>query len=54
VDQLDTYSSTQAFQRQKTYTTAAGTHTVTVAVSGNKNAAASDTYIVFDAFIVGP
>src|SRR5439155_1743356 len=53
VDQLDTYSVTQAFQQQKTYTTTAGTHTVTVTVSGNKNAAASGTYIVFDAFIVG-
>jgi hypothetical protein len=53
VDSFDTYSATQAFQQQKTYTTAAGTHTVSVAVSGTKNAAASDTYIVFDAFIVG-
>jgi DNA-binding protein YbaB len=52
VDQLDTYSGAQAFQRQKTYSTTAGTHTVTVSVSGNKNASSSATYIVFDAFVV--
>jgi DNA-binding protein YbaB len=52
VDQLDTYSATQTFQRQKTYAIPAGTHTVTVSVSGNKNPSSSGTYIVFDALIV--
>jgi hypothetical protein len=52
IDQLDTYSATQSFQRQKSYTTTAGTHTVSVAVSGNKNASSSGTYVVFDAYIV--
>lgn len=52
VDQLDTYSATQSFQRQKTYAMPAGTHTIMVSVSGNKNASSSGTYVVFDAFIV--
>ena len=33
-----TYSGAQQLQRQKTYTTTIATHTVSVAVSGNKNA----------------
>jgi hypothetical protein len=36
-----------------TYTTAAGTHTVTVSVSGTTNASSNNTYVIFDAFIVG-
>ena len=54
VDQLDTYNTTQIMQQQKTYTVAAGVHTVTVAVSGNKNAASSGTFVLFDAFIGQP
>jgi hypothetical protein len=52
VDQLDTYSLIQSFQREKTYAIPAGTHNVTITVSGNKNASSSGTYLVFDAFIV--
>jgi len=54
VDQLDTYAPTQLFQQQKTYTVAAGVHTVTVSVSGNKNAASGGAFVLFDAFVVGP
>src|SRR5204862_129454 len=50
VDQLDTYNPTQLFQQQKTYTVAAGVHTVTVTVSGNKNAASAGPFVLFDAF----
>src|SRR5439155_908207 len=52
VDQLDTYAATRLFQQRKTYNTAAGTHTVSVSVSGTKNAAAGGSYIIFDAFAV--
>src|SRR5439155_21396365 len=52
VDQLDTYSATRLFRQQKTYTTAAGTHTVNVAVSGNKNSASGGPFVIFDAFVV--
>src|SRR5439155_979460 len=52
VDQLDTYSATRLFRQQKTYTTAAGTHTISVAISGNKNAASGGPFIIFDAFMV--
>ena len=52
VDQLDTYTAGLLYQQQKTYTTAAGTHTLTVTVSGTKNAASGETYVVVDAFIV--
>ena len=52
VDQLDTYAATRLFQQQKSYSVAAGAHTVSVAVSGNKNAASSGTYLIFDAFKV--
>src|SRR5207237_5618520 len=52
VDQLDTYNPTQLFQQQKTYTVAAGVHTVTVTVSGNKNAASGGAFVLFDAFTV--
>jgi hypothetical protein len=54
VDSLDSYSPTRLFQQQKTYTTTSGVHTVTVTVSGTKNAASSDVYLIFDNFIVGP
>jgi thermitase len=54
VDQLDTYNPTRLYQQQKTYIVAAGVHTVTVTVSGNKNAASSGAFVLFDAFIVGP
>jgi thermitase len=54
VDQLDTYNPTQTMQQQKTYTVTAGVHTVTVAVSGNKNAASGGAFVLFDAFIVAP
>ena len=54
VDQLDTYNPTQIMQQQKTYAVAAGVHTVTVTVSGNKNAASSGAFVLFDAFVVGP
>src|SRR5438874_1203195 len=52
VDQLDTYSGARLFQQQKTYTVATGVHTVTVTVSGNKNAASSGAFVLFDAFTV--
>src|SRR5204863_4224866 len=52
VDQSACLEFRRVLLQSKTYTTTAGTHTVTVTVSGNKNAAASGTYIVFDAFIV--
>src|SRR5207237_2003662 len=52
VDQLDAYAATQLFQQQKTYTVTAGVHTVTVTVSGNKNAASGGAFVLFDAFIV--
>src|SRR5439155_179861 len=52
VDQLDTYSATALFQQHKTYTVAAGVHTVTVTVSGNKNAASAGAYLIIDAFTV--
>src|SRR5438445_349834 len=52
VDQLDTYSATRLFQQQKTYASAAGTHTANVAVSGNKNSASSGPFIIVDAFVV--
>jgi hypothetical protein len=32
--------------------TSAGVHTVSVIVSGNKNAASAGTYLVFDNFVV--
>src|SRR5206468_4126079 len=51
VDQLDMYAASRAFQQTKTYTVAAGNHSVSVAVSGNKNAASADTYLIFDAFV---
>jgi thermitase len=54
VDELDTYNPTRLYQQQKTYTVAAGVHTVTVAVSGNKNAASGGAFVLFDAFMVGP
>src|SRR5439155_5319891 len=53
VDQLDTYSATHLFQQQKTYTSAPGNHTVSVVVSGNKNAASGGPFLIFDAFMVG-
>jgi len=52
VDQLDMYAAGLLYQQLKTYTSPAGTHTVTVAVSGTKNAASAEYYIVVDAFIV--
>jgi thermitase len=54
VDQLDTYNPTQIMQQQKIYTVTAGVHTVTVAVSGNKNAASGGAFVLFDAFTVAP
>jgi len=54
VDQLDTYNVTRLYQQQKTYTVAAGVHTMTVTVSENKNAASSGPFVLFDAFIVQP
>ena len=53
VDQLDTYSATRLFQQQKTYASAPGTHTISVAISGNKNAASGGPFIIFDALMVG-
>jgi len=53
VDQLDTYSATRLFQQQKKYTGAPGTHTVSLSVSGNKNAASGGGFLIFDAFMVG-
>jgi len=53
VDQLDTYSATRLFQQQKTYTSPPGNHTVSVAVSGNKNPASAGPFLIFDAFVVG-
>ena len=46
VDQLDTNAGSRAFQQQKTYITAAGTHTVSVSIPGS-------AYLIIDAFIVG-
>src|SRR5439155_1431557 len=51
VDQLDTYAASRTFQQTKTYTVAAGTHTISVSVSGNKNASSTDIYLIFDAFV---
>src|SRR5207244_7390948 len=53
VDQLDTYSATHLFQQQKTYNSARGNHTVSVVVSGNKNAASGGPFLIFGAFMVG-
>jgi hypothetical protein len=56
VDEVDTYSPTEA--PQKTVFTlsglAAGTHTLTIEVTGLKNADAGDIWILIDAFDVAP
>ena len=51
---MGTYNATRLFQQQKTYTVAAGVHTVVVSVSGNNNAASREPYVLFDAFTVAP
>jgi hypothetical protein len=56
VDEVDTFSPTEA--PQKTIYTLrgldAGTHTLTIEVTGLKNAASGDTWILIDAFDVAP
>ena len=56
VDEVDTYSATEALQ--KTIFTLsglpAGGHTLTIEVTDRKNAAATDTWIIVDAFDITP
>ncbi|MDP9320015.1 MAG: IPT/TIG domain-containing protein [Chloroflexota bacterium] len=54
VDTVDGYAASTAFQGQKSYSVAAGTHTITIGPSGTKNGGSSGTYLYFDAFVVGP
>ncbi|MGH8707232.1 MAG: Ig-like domain-containing protein [Burkholderiales bacterium] len=56
VTEIDTYSATDGIQNTifRASNLAAGTHTLTVEVTGRKNAAASNTYIGVDAFDARP
>ena len=56
VAQVDTYKATEEIQANLFSRTdlAAGNHTLTIQVTGLKNAASTDTYIVVDAFDVNP
>jgi hypothetical protein len=56
VAQVDTYRTTEEIQANVFSATglAAGSHTLTIEVTGLKNAASWDTYIVVDAFDVTP
>jgi len=53
---VDTYKATEEIQARVFSATglAAGNHTLTIEVTGLKNAASTDTYIVVDAFDVNP
>src|SRR5439155_10084518 len=52
VSDIDTYSSFEQVQAMVFQTTglAAGTHTLTIEVTGSKNPASVGTYIIVDAF----
>ncbi|HEV8644618.1 MAG TPA: Ig-like domain-containing protein [Burkholderiales bacterium] len=56
VTEIDTYSPTDGLQDTifRTSGLAAGTHTLTIEVTGRKNAASSSAYIVVDAFDARP
>jgi bacillopeptidase F len=56
VDELDTYSATEAPQKSVFTATglSAGSHTLMIEVTGRKNAASTDYWILVDAFDVGP
>jgi hypothetical protein len=56
VAEVDTYKTTEEIQANVFSATglAAGNHTLTIEVTGLKNAASTDTYIVVDAFDVNP
>jgi hypothetical protein len=56
VAEVDTYKTTEEIQANVFSATglAAGKHTLTIEVTGRKNAASTDTYIVVDAFDVNP
>jgi Hypothetical glycosyl hydrolase family 15 len=56
VAEVDTYSTSEETQANVYSATdlAAGNHTLTIEVTGLKNAASTDTYIVVDAFDVNP
>jgi hypothetical protein len=56
VAEVDTYSASEEIQANVYSATdlAAGNHTLTIEVTGLKNAASTDTYIVVDAFDVNP
>src|SRR6266850_2497213 len=56
VAEVDTYKTTEEIQANVYSATglAAGTHTLTIEVTGLKNAASADAYIVVDAFDVNP
>lgn len=56
VTEIDTYSPTDGLQDTvfRASNLAAGTHTLTIEVTGRKNAAASSAYIVVDAFDARP
>jgi hypothetical protein len=56
VAEVDTYKTTEEIQAKVFSATglAAGNHTLTIEVTGLKNAASTDTYIVVDAFDVNP
>ena len=56
VTEIDTYSPTDGLQDTifRTSNLAAGTHTLTIEVTGRKNAASDSAYIVVDAFDVRP
>ena len=56
VAEVDTYRTTEEIQANVYSATglAAANHTLTIEVTGLKNAASTDTYIVVDAFDVTP
>jgi Big-like domain-containing protein len=56
VTEIDTYSPTDGLQATifRTSNLAAGSHTLTIEVTGRKNAASSSAYIVVDAFDARP
>src|SRR5207237_8564863 len=51
-DSLATYHHPHSFPTRRSSDLTSGFHTVTITVSGAKNAASTDPYIVFDNFIV--
>jgi len=51
VDQLDTYAAIQTFQQQTYYVVSAGSHSISVSISGVKNAASTATWVTLDGFI---